>query len=269
MPAARFPTIARCFGLAYLGLVVGCGGSMQGERADRAGLVRASSYVPCEDPAEVRLAPNVCFDPVGTRWQVVASAPGGQLDFSLELMAGGRVRATDHPAANPGTDEWIVEDDLLRIFLGNRYVEYRARLLNGSVFVGTAQNVRGDRWEFRANRERTIAECRGNELVVREGDEPGCYSAAGSRWLVSLEGRSFTIELAGNGAMTSDDPSDTSAGDDTWEQERGALRLLFDGGARRLEATLRPGALEQLSGTASPGGSFTAEAIPTYAGAPH
>jgi len=65
------------------------------------------------------------------------------------------------------------------------------------------------------------------------------------------------------------DPSDTSPGNDTWEQDGATLRFFFDERARTFEATLRPADLRRLSGTVSGGGSFTAEAIPTYAGAPY
>ncbi len=263
-------TLLALGGLALGGAsaLAGCGGATQSS-STQGTVARASSYVPCERPSEVRFAPGLCFDPVGTRWHVVANAPGGRYEFDVELMASGRLRANDHPAAGPGTDEWIIEDDQLRLFLANRYVEYRGRFTNGSVIVGSASNVRGDAWEFRADRMRVPHACQGNELVVRGGDEPVCYSAAGSRWQMHLGGRSFVVELASNGALTSDDPNDTTAGDDTWEQVGGTLRMYLNGRTTTLEATLRPDALDRLEGTASVGGSFTAEALPSYAGAPY
>jgi hypothetical protein len=248
------------------GLAAGCGGGTA--QTDTTTPARAT-YSPCANPAEVRFAANVCFDPVGSHWRVTSNAPGGQYEFEVELMAGGRVRATDHPAAGPGTDEWLVEDDELRIFLANRFVEYRGRFSNGSVIVGDAANVRGDRWDWRADRVHTGGRCLGNELATNDADEPGCFSAAGSRWTVTTGGRSFVVELAANGTLTSDDPSDTSPGNDTWEQDGATLRLFFDERARTFEATLRPADLRHLSGTVSGGGSFTAEAIPTYGGAPY
>lgn len=264
-PARSWFALALVAGLSPVGLAAGCGATSTQSGSS----TTASQYQPCENPAQVRFAPTVCFDPVGTRWHVVSGAPGGQYEFDVELMAGGRVRATDHPAAAPGTDEWLVEDDELRIFLGSRFVEYRGRFSNGSVVVGDAANIRGDRWEWRADRLRDGRACLGNELVVREGEEPGCYSAAGSRWAVQTAGRAFVVELAANGTLTSDDPSDTSPGNDTWEQEGGTLRFFFDERARTFEAPLRRDALGQLSGTVSGGGSFSAQAVPSYAGAPY
>lgn len=249
--------------LALLVLAAGCGGTTSQTEST----TPTRTYSPCENPAQVRFAQNVCFDPVGTHWHVTSNAPGGQYEFELELMAGGRVRATDHPAAGPGTDEWIVEDDELRIFLADRFVEYRGRFGNGSVIVGDAANVRGDRWDWRADRTHTGGRCLGNELVTNDSDEPGCYSAAGSRWTITTSGRSFVVELAANGTLTTDDARDTSAGNDTWEQEGATLRLFFDERATTYEAQLRAADLTRLSGTVSGGGSFTAEAIATYAGA--
>ncbi|MBX7194749.1 MAG: hypothetical protein K1X94_22025 [Sandaracinaceae bacterium] len=261
---ASFGRHAASIAIALFG-VAGCGGStVQTETT-----TPVHPYVPCENTAEVRFAPNVCFDPVGSHWHVVSNAPGGQYEFEVELMAGGRVRATDHPAAGPGTDEWLVEDDELRIFLANRFVEYRGHFTNGSVVVGDAANVRGDRWDWRADRVHPGGRCLGNELLAHEGEEPGCYSAAGSRWTVSTAGRSFVVELAANGTLTSDDPSDTTPGNDTWEQEGATLRFLFDARARTFEGTLQASDLRHVSGTVSGGGSFTAEAVPTYAAAPY
>jgi hypothetical protein len=245
----------------------GCGGTTTPTETTTA----RRAYTPCETPGQVRLAPTVCLDPVGTRWRMVSNAPGGQYEFQLELMAGGRLRATDHPAAAPGTDEWFLEDDELRIFLANRFVEYRGRFSNGTVIVGEAANVRGDRWDWRADRVHVGGRCLGNELVTSDADEPGCYSAAGSRWTVTTGGRSFVVELAANGTLTSDDPSDTTPGNDTWQQEGATLRLFFDERATTYEATLRPADLAHLSGTASgrATGAFTAEAVPTYPPAPY
>lgn len=250
--------------LSIAAAAAGCGGTTTPTETTTA----ARTYSPCENRAEVRFAANVCFDPVGSRWHVTSNAPGGQYEFELELMAGGRVRSTDHPAAGPGTDEWIVEDDQLRVFLANRFVEYRGRFSNGSVIVGDAANVRGDRWDWRADRTHTGGRCLGNELVTSDADEPGCYSAAGSRWTVSSGGRSFVVELAANGTLTSDDARDTTPGNDTWEQEGATLRFFFDERATTYEAQLRANELTRLSGNVSgaSSGSFTAEAIPTYAG---
>lgn len=255
--------------LTFLGAASasGCGGATTPTETTTA----RRTYTPCENPAQVRFAPTVCFDPVGSRWRIVANAPGGRYEFEVELMAGGRVRATDHPAAGPGTDEWFVEDDELRIFLANRFVEYRGRFTNGTVIVGEAANVRGDRWDWRADRLHTGRPCLGNELTTNDADEPGCYSAAGSRWTVTTGGRSFVVELAANGSLTSNDPSDTTSGNDTWQQEGATLRFFFDERATTYEATLNAADLAHLSGTVSgrTSGTFTAEALPTYPPAPY
>lgn len=227
-------------------------------------------YDDCDDPNEVRMAPHVCWNPVGSRWRVVSQAPGGELTFDLELMAGGRVRATDDASSGPATDEWFVQENVIRIFLGNRWAEYRGELTNGTLLVGSASNVRGDTWTFRAERQHG-GSCAAGEMVLGEGADPICYSAAGSRW--TLSGRtSFTVELGANGTLTHDNPSDTTADNDTWSQAGNTLTLRFDGGATEYTATLSPrpvgrNAVERLSGNAhdaSGSFSFTAEPIATY-----
>jgi hypothetical protein len=252
-----------CSSASLLISLAGCGGTAP----TTASTTPARTYTPCENPAQVRLAPTVCFDPVGSTWRVVADAPGGHYDFRIALLAGGRVRSTDHPAAGPGTDEWFVEDDTLRIFLGNRYVEYRGRLQNGSVFIGEASNVRGDTWEFRADRVHEGGQCQVNELVTHAGDEPGCYSAAGSSWTIQAGSRSFDIALSANGAIASSDATDTTPANDRWQQEGGTLRLSFDDGASTFTAVLDPAHLDRLEGQMSgrASGAFTATATPSYA----
>jgi len=247
---------------ALLVSLVGCGAS-----ATTAPTTPVNVYMPCENPTQVRLAPGVCFEPVGSTWRVVADAPGGHYDFRITLLAGGRVRSTDHIAAGPGTDEWFVEEDQLRVFLGNRYVEYRGRLQNGSVFIGEATNVRGDSWEFRADRVHEGGRCLVNELVTHDGDEPGCYSAAGSRWSVQVGGRSFDVELNANGSISSNDASDTTPTNDRWQQEGGTLRWLFDDGATTFATQLNAANLDRLEGQVSgrASGTFTATPTPTYA----
>lgn len=262
--ATRNRLAARTAASALFLSLVGCGGATTTTTTTT---TAGRPYVPCENPLQVRLAPTVCFDPVGSTWRVVADAPGGHYDFRISLLAGGRLRATDHPAAGPGTDEWFVEDDQLRIFLGNRYVEYRGRLQNGTVFVGEASNVRGDTWEFRADRVHEGGQCQVNELVVSAGDEAGCYSVAGSRWTVASGGRSFDIELNANGTLSSSDSADTTPGNDHWQQEGGTLRLSFDDGATTFSAQLDPAHLDHLEGQVSgrASGTFTASATPSYA----
>lgn len=259
------------FGLLSLCLasaLFGCGGA--GGAGGGATTPRAARrpYTPCENPREVRLSPHVCWDPSGSRWHVTSSAPGGDLEFDLELMAGGRVRATDHDASSPATDEWFVDDGTLRVFLGSRWVEYRGDLTNGTLLVGQAVNARGDSWDWRAERAHGGG-CPAAELVARAGDEPACYSAAGSRWTVrGRSGSAFVVELGANGQLFTDDPGDTTVGNDTWAQSGASLSLRFDDGASEYTASLDASNLSRLSGTArdASGGtwSFTAEAVPSY-----
>lgn len=257
-------------GSAVLGSagLVGCGGTTAGGGTTTPVATRRP-YTPCDDAREVRLSPHVCWDPSGSRWHVTSGAPGGDLEFDVELMAGGRVRATDHEASSPATDEWFVDDGTLRVFLGSRWVEYRADLTNGTLLVGEAVNARGDSWEWRAERVHGGG-CPEGELVARAGDEPACYSAAGSRWTVrGRSGSSFVVELGPAGQLFSDDPSDTTTGNDTWEQTGASLSLRFDDGASEYTATLEAADLTRLSGNARDrsGASFTftAEAVPSYA----
>lgn len=224
------------------------------------------AYVPCADAREVRLSPSVCWDPTGSRWSVTAQAPSGELTFSLELMAGGRVRATDHATAGPASDEWFVDEGTLRVFLGDRFVEYRAELTNATLLSGEAMNVRGDGWSWRATRAHGGA-CAAGELVTRAGDDPACFTAAGARYRVEGAGAAFVAELGAGGALRSDDPRDTTAGDDTWTQVGASLALSFDGGARVYAATLPAsgvGALD-LTGSGAASGRAHAEPIASYA----
>ena len=225
-------------------------------------------YTPCENPREVRMSPHVCWDPTGSRWPVTSGAPGGELVFDVELMAGGRVRATDHEASSPATDEWFADEGTLRIFLGSRWVEYRGELTNGTLLVGQAVSARGDGWDWRAQRVHGGG-CPAEELVASEADEPACYSAAGSRWTVrGRSGSSFVVELGAAGQLYSDDANDTTTGNDTWEQTGTALVLRFDDGASEYTATLQPADLTRLAGNARDASgatwAFSAEAVPSF-----
>lgn len=251
--------------------VAACGGTT----APRVGTGTAGAerppYVACENPSEVRLAPHVCWNPAGSRWHVTAQAPGGELSFDVELMAGGRVRSTDTLTSNPATDEWFVQEDILRIFLANRFVEYRGQLSNGSLLVGDAINVRGDAWEFRAERQHG-GSCASNELTVTaEGADPVCYSAAGARWTVSARGASFVVDLGAGGALTSSNPSDTTVGNDTWTQAGNEVRLRFDEGASEYTVTLDVASLARgtlrVEGAGRDGSGpfdFTVQPVPSY-----
>jgi hypothetical protein len=250
--------------------LIACGESTPSRGGTETAGAERPPYSACDDPNEVRLAPHVCWNPVGSRWHVNAEAPGGAIEFDLELMAGGRARASDDPSGGPATDEWVVQENVLRVFLGGRWAEYRAELTNGSLLVGDATNVRGDSWAFRAERQHG-GTCAAGELVLAGGGDPVCYSVAGSRWAVA--GRtSFTVELGAGGVLTHDLPSDTTAGNDTWAQSGSALTLRFDDGATEYTATLSPrpigrGALERFEGSARDAGGafpFSAQAVPSY-----
>jgi hypothetical protein len=247
--------------------VTACGGTGGGAGTTTAAHVRPP-YTPCDNPAEVRLAPTVCWSPVGSHWRLVAQAPGGEYTFDIELMAGGRVRSTDVTGATPATDEWFVENDVVRIFLQNRYVEYRGTLHNGTVLVGEATNVRGDVWTFRADRRHDGARCPANELVATDGEEPGCFAIAGSRWTVHAGPNEYEVEFGADGHLVSTNAADTTPDDDGWEQQGGTVRFWFDNHATELTASVAPSSLERLSGNGhdASGGSFafTAEAIPSY-----
>ena len=253
--------------LASLDLVA-CGGETT---TDSAGTTPHSrerpAYAACDDASQVRMAPTVCWNPTGSHWQFEAQAPGGTYTFEVELLAGGRVRAADVPNATPATDEWFAENDELRIFLQNRYVEYRATLHNGTLLVGEAVNVRGDTWGFRATRVHQGDTCPSNELTVGVGDEPGCYDAAGSRWTVHAGNAEYEISLGENGSLVSNNPSDTTVDDDGWSQEGGTIVLWFDNHATELTATITPSDLSHLSGNghgAAGAISWSASAIPSY-----
>jgi hypothetical protein len=214
------------------------------------------------------MAPSVCWNPIGSHWHVQAQAPGGTYAFDLELMAAGRVRATDVTGATPATDEWFVENDELRIFLQNRYVEYRTTLHNGTLLLGEAINVRGDVWPFRADRVHVAASCPANELATSSGDEPGCFDVAGSRWTINAGSSSYEIEFAGDGVLLSNDPARVTPDDDGWEQQGATVRFWFDDHATELTATISPTDLSRLAGNGHDANgaslSFTAAAIPTY-----
>ncbi len=258
--------LASVLGLASLA-VSACGGAGNGTGSTTAARARPP-YAPCDNPAEVRLAPTVCWSPVGSRWRVVAQAPGGEYTFDIELMAGGRVRSTDATGATPATDEWFVENEMLRIFLQDRYVEYRGTLRNGTVLIGEAVNVRGDSWQFRADRRHEGSGCRDNELVATGGEEPGCYTVAGSRWTVHAGPSEYEVQFADGGRLLSTNAADTTPDDDGWEQQGSTVRFWFDDHATELTATLTPANLSHLSGNGhdARGGTltFTAEPIPTY-----
>ncbi|MFO0681012.1 MAG: hypothetical protein U0234_03125 [Sandaracinus sp.] len=251
-------------------LIVACGGTGAGGGGDTtAHSQQRPPYTPCDDASAIRMAPTVCWNPTGSHWRVQADAPGGSYTFDVELMAGGRVRATDVAGATPATDEWFAENDVLRIFLQNRYVEYRATLHNGTMLLGTAVNVRGDEWPFRADRVHVATSCPAEELATTGGDEPGCFDVAGSRWTVTAGNREYELQFGENGALLSTDPSDTTQGDDGWEQQGGTVHYWLNDRATEVTATLTASDLTHFTGSGHDAQgapiSVRATAIPTYA----
>ncbi len=249
----RIGTVTRVvIALAALG-AIGCGTTSSGGGGGTTTL-RGPRIDPCPSTNELRLG-RVCWSPVGSRWHVTTLAPGGEYAFDVELLAAGRLRATDHPAATPGTDEWFVDGNTLRLFLGGRYVEYRADVTNGTVMIGEATNVRGDTWEWRADRVQDEGGCAPSEAPIGEA----CFSYAGTRWTVHpASGAEYWIELLPGGRVITSRAGDVNAEDDTWEQSGTTLTLRLDGGAIAITGTVSDD-LASITGT-----GFRADAIATY-----
>jgi hypothetical protein len=221
---------------------------------------------PCPTEGELRLG-RVCWSPIGSRWHLTAFAPGGEYAFDVELLPANRLRATDHPAAGPSTDEWFVDGNTLRLFLANRYVEYRADVTNGTVVIGQAINARGSTWDWRGDRQQIGGGCAADEAQVGET----CVAIAGTRWTLHGDGADMIVAFQGdsNGDGISEifvEGSADAAGDDTWSQNGATLTLRFDGGARELTATVT--GVDRLSGSGRDSGGRTwewsAERIPLY-----
>lgn len=231
-------------------LTVGCGTTSSG--GGGGGTTIAGPRVePCPTAGELRLG-RICWNPVGSRWHLSANAPGGEYAFDVELLAAGRLRATDHPAATPGTDEWFVEGNTLRFFLGGRYVEYRADVTNGTVLVGQAANVRGDLWEWRGDRMPDETSCHPGEAQV----DGACFSIAGTRWQVSpASGAAFDMIFEPGGALF----MSSGATEATWEQAGTTITLQLNGQT----VTVQVGA-GFASLTGSGGMTFTATPLPSY-----
>lgn len=249
----RTPLVA----LALLGLSA-CGGATASSGGTTLASQERPPYTPCANASEVRLAPTVCWNPTGSRWHVQAQAPGGAYEFDIELMAGGRVRSTDVTGASPATDEWFVENDVLRVFLQNRFVEYRATLHNGTLLVGNAENARGSQWAFRADRVHQGGSCPANELTAMSGDEPGCFGVAGTRWTVTAGGETYEVQFAEGGHLLTTRPSDVTPDDDGWDQSGGTVRFWFDSPESAQTGTIAT-SLAQISGS-----GWSATPIPSY-----
>lgn len=234
-------------------LTLACGGATAGGRggADGAG---GGAEAACPD-GEVRLGES-CWSARGTRWQVTAEGPGGLYRFELDLLAAGRVRASDHGEASPATDEWFQDGELLRVFLGDRFVEYRARVTNGTVLIGEAINVRGQRWGFRADRLFGRAACAGGEATL----EDACLTVAGTRWRLALDGQGErTIAFLAGGRVAIGPEDDEGAG--TWEQTGTTLGFTLGEEGPRLEGELD--GTSALSGQSDGGAAFRATRVET------
>jgi hypothetical protein len=229
-------------GLAILSLC-GCGGA--------ASVPVAEPVAAADDgcgPRATRVA-GACWSAHGTRWRVTTEASAGVDELELELMAAGRVRSNDHPAASPAMDEWFLERSVLRVFLADRFVEYRATVTNGTVLVGEAINARGQRWPWSAVRVFGEPTCERDEARI----EGACMTVAGTRWRV--EGQGELIELLAEGVVATG-PEDAR---DRWTQEGERVRFTTGAGAHQFEATLEgDGALR---GTRDDGAAFTASRV--------
>ncbi|MCZ7683236.1 MAG: hypothetical protein M5U28_32330 [Sandaracinaceae bacterium] len=228
--------------------IAGCGGAT----GSVATLPAAEPDDGC-GPSATRLGAE-CWSAAGTRWSVVADGPSGEYTFELELLAAGRARATDDRSASPGSDEWFQDGRLLRVFLADRFVEYRASIENGTVLVGEATNVRGQRWSWSATRLFGESVCQEGEARVGEA----CFTVAGTRWQL---GEGAPIELLAGGALARG--GQDAAEGDRWEQRGEAVH--FSLGGRRYEGRLEGD--RELRGTVD-GASFTAtrlESIPPLA----
>lgn len=237
--------------LASAALSVGCGTTST--TGGGGGTTIAGPRVePCPTAGELRLG-RICWNPAGSRWHLTANAPGGEYAFDVELLGGGRLRATDHPAATPGTDEWFVDGNTLRLFLGGRYVEYRADVTNGTVMVGQAVNVRGDAWEFRGDRMGDDSGCHPGEASC----DGVCFSIAGTRWRVRPSGgEAFDMIFEPGGTLATTRAGDSGA---TWQQSGDTVTLTIGGASVNVTIGER---FAQLSG--SGGMTFTAEPIPSF-----
>lgn len=176
---------------------------------------------------ETRLGTE-CWNAAGTRWTVEAEGPGGNYRFDLELMGANRARSTDHAAASPATDEWVQDGPLLRVFLSDRYVEYRARVSNGTVLLGEARNVRGQRWSFSARRAFGPPACLAQEARF----DTVCMSVAGTRWRLGDGDDARVVRFAEAGVVQADGVEDDAG---QWEQEGAEVR--FELTAGRLAGT--------------------------------
>lgn len=228
-------------------VLLGCAGAPSADGQNGADTAGGDEPAAC-DPDATRLGAS-CWSAAGTSWQISAEGPGGEYRFEVVLLAAGRVRSTDHEHAAPGRDEWTQDGPLLRIFLSDRFVEYRTRVTNGTVLVGEAVSVRGQRWAWRGDRVFGGAACTDGEARIDES----CLAIAGTRW--SLGGAVVEFLEGGRVAVGA---AQEAAG--TWEQSGAALRFaLGEGEPTHVVELTSP---STLSGTfEGRGGTWTAERV--------
>ncbi|UJR80152.1 hypothetical protein [Sandaracinus amylolyticus] len=208
---------------------------------------------PCQTTGELRLG-RVCWNPTGSRWHLTAMAPGGEYAFDVELLAANRLRSTDHPAASPATDEWYVDGNTIRMFLQNRFVEYRADVSNGTVIVGDAQNVRGETWQWRGDRMQVGGGCHPDETQQAET----CINLAGTQWTLQTSSGERVIHFEAGGALLTDQGAISER--NRWSQQGAQLQFSLDG--VEYTATVERG--DALSGTAG-GAQWSATPVQLFA----
>ncbi len=225
-------------------LASGCGGAAANGGSST---TPVAAVDPCPNAGEARLG-RVCWNPSGSRWRFVAAAPGGEYTFEVELLAANRVRATDHPAAGPATDEWFVDGSTLRVFLADRFVEYRGELTNGTVIVGQAINTRGETWEWRGDRMASRGSCNAEELQIGGS----CFSISGTRWRAALPSGEQIVQFAPDGRLVVDRGDAEGA---SWRQE--GARITFTLAGTSYDAQI-------LSELSLQGQGWSAERVPSY-----
>jgi hypothetical protein len=236
---------------SFLSLVLGVCGALGcgGPGGSHGGSTVATGPEPCPTGGELRLG-RICWSPVGSRWHLTAMAPGGEYAFDVELLPANRLRSTDHPAAGPGTDEWFADGNTLRLFLADRFVEYRADVTNGTVMVGNAVNARGESWEWRGDRMQIGGGCGPDEAEI----DGTCFAMAGTRWRVTTSRGAVVVHFAPEGRLLVD--QGTPSESNRWSQEGATLRFTLDG--QEHSATIT-GDASRLSGN-----GWSAEREPLY-----
>ncbi len=245
----RRPARTFIFGLTIASLF-GCGGGAA--NAGETTPSTAQGPAPCPTQNEVRLG-SICWNPTGSRWHVTALAPGGEYAFDVELLPANRLRSTDHPMATGATDEWFDDGNTLRIFLQNRYVEYRTDISNGTVIVGEAQNVRGDSWTWRGDRMQVGPGCQPGDVSLSET----CFALIGTQWLLRSPSGERVIHFEAEGVLLTD--SSAADASNRWSQEGQRLRFTLDG----VEHTAEIQSAERLEGAAG-SAQWAAEIVPLY-----